>query len=193
MVDEIITALSRFRSLFVIARNSTFTYKGRSVDVQQAGRELGVRYVLEGGVRKAANRVRIIGQLIDTTTGAHIWADRFEGGLEDAFDLQDRVTASVVGAIAPKLEQAEIERAKRKPTRSHAYDYLRGLARTVTGRRRLTARRSRCSTRPLSWTRISLRPRHGGVVPRSAQGFRWVTNRSQEIADTTRLARRAGS
>jgi adenylate cyclase len=131
MVDEIITALSRFRSLFVIARNSTFTYKGRSVDVKQAGRELGVRYVLEGGVRKAANRVRIIGQLIDTTTGAHIWADRFEGGLEDAFDLQDRVTASVVGAIAPKLEQAEIERAKRKPTESlDAYDYyLRGLAR----------------------------------------------------------------
>jgi hypothetical protein len=117
--------------LFVIARNSTFTYKGRSVDVKQAGRELGVRYVLEGGVRKAANRVRIIGQLIDTTTGAHIWADRFEGGLEDAFDLQDRVTASVVGAIAPKLEQAEIERAKRKPTESlDAYDYyLRGLAR----------------------------------------------------------------
>ena len=116
MVDEIITALSRFRSLFVIARNSTFTYKGRSVDVKQAGRELGVRYVLKGGVRKAANRVRIISQLIDTTTGAHIWADRFEGGLEDAFDLQDRITASVVGAIAPKLEQAEIERAKRKPT-----------------------------------------------------------------------------
>src|SRR5262245_48256593 len=128
MVEEIITALSRFRQLFVIARNSTFTYKGRAVDVKQVGRELGVRYVLEGGVRKAANRVRIIGQLIDTTTGAHIWADRFEGGLEDAFDLQDRVTASVVVAIGPQVDEAESERAKRKPTESlDAYDhYLRG-------------------------------------------------------------------
>ena len=173
MVDEIITALSRFRSLFVIARNSTFTYKGRSVDVKQAGRELGVRYVLKGGVRKAANRVRIIGQLIDTTTGAHIWADRFEGGLEDAFDLQDRVTASVVGAIAPKLELAEIERAKRKPTErsTRTTTTCVGWRVLVTGRRRLTARRSRCSIRPLGWTRISLRPtawRRGATL--SARG-----------------------
>src|SRR5207253_5164614 len=104
--------------------------KGRAVDVKQVGRELGVRYVLEGSVRKAANRVRITGQLIDTTTGAHLWADRFEGGLEDIFDLQDQVTASVVGAIVPKLEEAEIERSKRKPTESlDAYDYyLRGMA-----------------------------------------------------------------
>ncbi len=124
MVDEIITALSRFRRLFVIARNSSFTYKGRAVDVKQVGRELGVRYVLEGSVRKAANRVRIMGQLIDALTGAHLWADRFESTLEDIFDLQDRVTTSVVGAIAPKMEQAEIERAKRKPTESlDAYDY----------------------------------------------------------------------
>ena len=130
IVEEIITALSRMRWLFVIARNSSFTYKGRAVDVKQVGRELGVRYVLEGSVRKSANRVRITGQLIDTSTGAHLWADRFEGGLEDIFDLQDQVTASVVGAIAPKLEQAEIERAKRKPTESlDAYDYyLRGMA-----------------------------------------------------------------
>ena len=113
------------RWLFVIARNSSFTYKGRAVDVKQVGRELGVRYVLEGSVRKAANRVRITAQLIDATTGAHIWADRFDGALEDIFDLQDQVTASVVGAIAPKLERAEIERAKRKPTESlDAYDYL---------------------------------------------------------------------
>ena len=115
MVEEVITALSRLRWLFVIARNSSFTYKGRTVDVKQVGRELGVRYVLEGSVRKAGDRVRITGQLIDTSTGTHLWADRFDGGLEDIFDLQDRVTASVVGAIAPKLEQAEIERAKRKP------------------------------------------------------------------------------
>src|SRR5262249_40127349 len=130
IVEEIITALSRFRQLFVIARNSSFTYKDRAVDVKQVGRELGVRYVLEGSVRKAGNRVLITGQLVDAAIGAHLWADRFEGTLEDIFDLQDQVTASVVGAMALKLEQAEIERAKRKPTeRLDAYDYyLRGIA-----------------------------------------------------------------
>jgi adenylate cyclase len=129
-VEEIITALSRFKALFVIARHSSFTYKGRAVDVKQVGRELGVRYVLEGSVRKAAKRVRITGQLVDTTTGAHLWADRFDGGLGDIFDLQDQVTESVVGATAPAVEKAEIERAKRKPTASlDAYAvYLRGLA-----------------------------------------------------------------
>src|SRR5712675_313062 len=116
MVDDIITALSHFKALFVIARNSSFTYKGRAVDVKQVGRELGVRYVLEGSVRKAANRVRSTGQLVDTATGAHLWADRFDGGLGDIFDLEDQVTESVVGAIAPAVEKAEIERAKRKPT-----------------------------------------------------------------------------
>ena len=116
--------------LFVIARNSSFTYKGRAVDVKQVGRELGVRYVLEGSVRKAANRMRITAQLIDASTGAHLSAERFDGTLDDIFDLQDQVTASVVGAIAPKLERAEIARAKRKPTDSlDAYDYyLRGMA-----------------------------------------------------------------
>jgi adenylate cyclase len=130
MVEDIITALSRFKALFVIARNSSFTYKGRAVDVRQVGRELGVRYVLEGSVRKAANRVRITGQLVDTATGAHLWADRFDGGLDDIFDLQDQMTENIVGAIAPAVEKAEIERAKRKPTESlDAYDhYLRGLA-----------------------------------------------------------------
>jgi TolB-like protein len=130
MVEEIITALSRVRWLFVIARNSSFTYKGRAVDVKQVGRELGVRYLLEGSVRKAGNKVRITGQLVDAVTGAHLWAERFDGELEDIFDLQDRVTASVVAAISPKLEQAEIERARRKPTESlDAYDYfLRGMA-----------------------------------------------------------------
>jgi TolB-like protein len=117
MAEEIITALSRLRWLFVIARNSSFTYKGRPVDVKQVGRELGVRYVLEGSVRKASNRVRITGQLIDASIGAHIWADRFDGAIEDVFDLQDQVTASVVGAIAPKMEQAEIERARCTPPR----------------------------------------------------------------------------
>jgi adenylate cyclase len=130
MVEEIITALSRIRWLFVIARNSTFTYKGQAVDVKQVARELGVRYVLEGSVRKTSNRVRINGQLIDTSTGAHIWADRFGGALDDIFELQDQVASGVVGAIEPKLRQSEIERAHRKPTESlDAYDlYLRALA-----------------------------------------------------------------
>src|SRR5262245_25088545 len=130
VAEEIITALSRFPRLFVIARNSSFAYRGRAIDVKQIGRELGVRYVLEGSMRKAGTRVRIIGQLIDASTGSHLWADRFDGNLGDIFDLQDQVTASVVGTIAPKMEQAEIERAKRKPTANlDAYDYyLRGLA-----------------------------------------------------------------
>jgi TolB-like protein len=105
IVEEIITALSRFSSLFVIARNSSFTYKGRAVDVKQVGRELGVRYVLEGSVRKGGQRARITGQLIDAATGAHIWADRFDGAYEDVFDLQDQGTASVVASISPKIEQ----------------------------------------------------------------------------------------
>jgi TolB-like protein len=129
-VEEITTAISRLPWLFVIARNSSFTYKGRAVDVKQVARELGVRYVLEGSVRKTGNRVRITGQLIDTATGAHIWADRFDGALDDIFELQDQVASSVVGAIEPKLRQSEIERAMRKPTENlDAYDfYLRALA-----------------------------------------------------------------
>jgi adenylate cyclase len=131
LVEDIITALSRFKSLFVIARNSSFTYKGKAVDIKQVGRELGVRYVLEGSVRKSVNRVRITGQLVDSLTGSHLWADHFDGTLEDVFVLQDRVTETVVNAIAPRVEQAEIERSKSKPTdRLDAYDYyLRGTAR----------------------------------------------------------------
>jgi TolB-like protein/class 3 adenylate cyclase/Tfp pilus assembly protein PilF len=130
MVEEITTAIARLPWLFVIARNSSFTYKGKAVDIKQVGHELGVRYVLEGSVRKAGNRVRITGQLIDTATGAHIWADRIDGALDDIFDLQDQVASSVAGAIEPRLRQSEIERASRKPTASlDAYDlYLRGLA-----------------------------------------------------------------
>jgi TolB-like protein/class 3 adenylate cyclase/Flp pilus assembly protein TadD len=124
MVEEIITALSRNKQLFVIARHSSFTFKGRPIDIKQVARELGVRYVLEGSVRKSGNRVRITGQLIDAASGAHLWADRFDGALEDVFELQDQVAASVVGAIAPSVTQAEFERAKRKPTDSlDAYDY----------------------------------------------------------------------
>jgi adenylate cyclase len=130
MVEEITTAIARLPWLFVIARNSSFAYKGKAVGVKQVARELGVRYVLEGSVRKAANRVRITGQLIDTATGAHIWADRFDGTLEDIFALQDQVASCVAAAIEPKLLRSEIERAVRKPTESlAAYDlYLRALA-----------------------------------------------------------------
>ena len=180
VVEDIITALSRIRWLFVIARNSSFTYKGRAVDVKQVGRELGVRYVLEGSVRKAANRVRITGQLIDATTGAHLWAERFEGTLDDIFELQDQVTASVVGAIAPQLERAEIERAKRKPTESlDAYDYyLRGMAHLHQGTREAID-----EALPLFYKAIELDPDFasaygdGGVVPFLAQG-QWLDDRS---------------
>jgi len=125
MADEIITALSRCNWLFVIARNSSFTYKGTALDIRQIGRELGVRCVLEGSVRRAGNRLRIIAQLIDATTGAHIWADRFDGDMSDVFDLQDRITESVVAAIEPKLQLAEIERLKHKTAANlDAYDLL---------------------------------------------------------------------
>ena len=130
VVEDIITALSRFKSLFVIARNSSFTYRGKAVDIKQVGRELGVRYVLEGSVRKSADKVRINGQLIDSTTGAHLWADRFEGKLKDVFELQDQITTNVVGELITNVEVAEIERARRKPSTSlDAYDcYWKGLA-----------------------------------------------------------------
>src|SRR5438445_5428965 len=130
MVEEIITALSQIRWLFVIARNSTFTYKGHAVDVKQVGRELGVRYVLEGSVRKAGTRVRITGQLIDALTGTHLWAGRFDGSLEDVFELQDRVAVSVAGVIEPALQAAEMRRSAARPTTDlSAYDlYLRALA-----------------------------------------------------------------
>jgi adenylate cyclase len=130
MVEEIITALSRIRWLFVIARNSSFTYKGQAIDIKQVGRELGVRYVLEGSVRKAAGRVRITAQLIEATSGAHLWADRFDGALEDVFELQDKVAISVAGVIEPALQAAEIARSANRPTNDlTAYDlYLRALA-----------------------------------------------------------------
>ena len=130
MVEEIITALSQIRWLFVIARNSTVTYKGRAVEVKEVGRELGVRYVLEGSVRKAGTQVRITGQLIDALTGTHLWADRFDGSLEDVFELQDRVALSVAGVIEPALQAAEMRRSAARPTTNlSAYDlYLRALA-----------------------------------------------------------------
>jgi tetratricopeptide (TPR) repeat protein len=129
MVEEIITALSRIHWLFVIARNSSFTYKGQVVDVKQVGRELGVRYVLEGSVRRGSDRVRIAAQLVDAETGAHLWADRFDGLIEDVFDLQDKVAISVAGVIEPALHAAEMRRSAARPTADlTAYDlYLRAL------------------------------------------------------------------
>src|SRR5258705_6907654 len=196
IAEDIITALSRFKALFVIARNSSFTYKGRAVDVKQVGRELGVRYVLEGSVRKSANRVRISGQLVDTATGAHLWADRFEGGLSDVFDLQDQVTESVVGAIAPAVEKAEIERAKRKPTESlDAYAlYLRGLARLYQfGNRQANDEALRLFNRA-----IELDPDFAAAYGRAALCYvnakmnGWISDTANEIAEVKRLAQRAG-
>jgi TolB-like protein len=194
MAEEIITALSRLRWLFVIARNSSFTYKGRPVDVKQVGRELGVRYVLEGSVRKASNRVRITGQLIDASIGAHIWADRFDGAIEDVFDLQDQVTASVVGAIAPKMEQAEIERARCKPTENlDAYDYyLQGLAKAYE-----VTKHANGDALRLFYKALELDPYYAPGYGMAAWCYAWrmmngwMAERAKEVAETARLARQA--
>jgi TolB-like protein/Tfp pilus assembly protein PilF len=194
VVEDIIAALSRMRWLFVIARNSSFTYKGRAVDVKQVGRELGVRYVLEGSLRKAGKRVRIAGQLIDASTGAAIWSDRFEGALEDIFNLQDQVTTSVVGAVARQLEQAEIQRAKRKQTASlDAYDYyLRGMASF-----HLRSREAINAALPLFTKAIELDPEFASAYGMAGWCYfwrkinGWMTDRVQEIAEGERLARRA--
>ena len=187
-------ALSRFHWLFVIARNSSFTYKGRTVDVKQVGRELGVRYVLEGSVRKAGNRLRIAGQLIDAETGAHLWADHFDGALEDMFDLQDHVTSSVVGAIAPKLQHEDIKRAKRKPTENlDAYDYyLRGLASASRWTKDANVEALQFFCKAIELDR-GLACAYGMAawcyVRRKARG--WMDERIQESAEAVRLARKA--
>ena len=194
IAEDIIAALSRVYWLFVIARNSSFTYKGRAVDVKQVSRELGVRYIVEGSVRKAADRVRIAGQLIDATTGANLWADRFEGTLDDIFDLQDRVTASVVGAIAPRLELAEIERAKRKPTESlDAYDqFLRGMASFYRRTNEANNEALRLFTRA-----IELDPDFASAYGMAAWCFvwrklnGWMADWAKETAEAERFARRA--
>jgi tetratricopeptide (TPR) repeat protein len=180
--------------LFVIARNSSFTYKGKAVDIKQVGRELGVRYVLEGSVRKSGSRVRITGQLIDAATGAHLWADRFDSPLEDIFDLQDRVTESVIGAISPQLERAEIERAQRKPTESlRAYEYyLRGLADIY----RFT-REANLHVLELTLAANKLDPEFALSNALAAyslsqrKAFGWSTDLAQESLETRRLAERA--
>ena len=194
VVEDIITALSHIDRLFVVARNSSFTYKGCAVDVKQVGRELGVRYVLEGSVRKAASRVRITGQLVDAMTGTHLWADRFDGTLDDIFELQDQVATSVVGAIAPQLERAEIGRAKRKPTESlDAYDYyLRGMASFHPGTREAIS-----EALPFFSKAIELDPGFASAYGMAASCYywrkmnNWTSERSQEFAEGARLANRA--
>jgi TolB-like protein len=194
VVEDIISALSRMSWLFVIARNSSFTYKGRAVDVKQVGRELGVRYVLEGSLRKAANRVRITGQLVDTATGTNLWSERFEGKIDDIFALQDELAANVVGAIAPQLERAEMERARHKPTENlDAYDYyLRAVANLHHGTREAID-----EALALLYNAIELDPDYAaayGIAAwchfwRKVNG--WMSDRPRELAEGTRLARRA--
>ena len=192
IVEDILTGLSRIKSLFVIARNSSFAYKGKSPDIRSVGRELGVRYVLEGSVRKAGNRVRITGQLIDASDGGHIWADRFDGGLEDIFELQDQVTMRVIGAVGPKLELAEIERAKRKTGNLQAYDYyLRAWAAMY----RYT-RESTDEAMGLLRKSVELDPEfalgHAAMATcyLSRRAFEWTTDHVREAADAALAARR---
>jgi TolB-like protein/class 3 adenylate cyclase len=194
MVEDIITGLSRSKSLFVIARNSSFTYKGKSVDIKRVGRDLGVRYVLEGSVRKAANRVRITAQLVDAATGNHIWADKYDSTLEDIFDLQDRVTMSVIGAIAPRLERAEIARAQRKPTESlEAYDYyLRALSSFYQFSREQNVEALR-----LSQAANVIDPEFAAAYAIGAYSylqrklFGWSSDAAQECVEARRLVNRA--
>jgi adenylate cyclase len=195
MVEDIITALSRFGELFVIARNSSFAYKGKAIDIRQVGRELGVRYVLEGSVRKAGNPVRITGQLIDAGSGAHLWADRFDGDLQDIFNLQDQITARVVGAIAPKIQEVEINRAAHKPTENlDAYDcYLRGIAEYYKWGGKDT------NDEALRYYKkaIQLDPDFASASARASDCYRerrmqgWMADVPREIAEATRLARHA--
>jgi len=194
VVEEIITALSRVRWLFVIARNSSFTYRDRNVDLKQVGRELGVGYVLEGSLRKAGDRVRITGQLIEASTGAHLWAERFEGRLDDIFELQDQIATSVVGAIAPQVELAEIERAKRNPTRClTAYDcYLRGLAHMHRGNQEAIGEAITLFKRTVEIDGESASAHAMAAwcyFWRKING--WTTDHDEEIAEGLRLAQRA--
>jgi TolB-like protein/class 3 adenylate cyclase len=194
LVEDIITALSRFKSLFVIARNSSFTFKGKAVDIKQVGRELGVRYVLEGSVRKAGSRVRITGQLIDSETGAHIWAERYDGDSDDVFELQDKVTLDVVAAVTPRLEQAEIERTSRVPTANlGAYDYyLRGTAKFYQGGREACR-----ESLQLFYHAIELDPSFAAPYAMAVRCYAfiksntWQIDGARETAETERLARRA--
>jgi TolB-like protein len=194
VVEEITMALSRLAWLFVIARNSSFAYKGRTLDVKQVGRELGVRYLLQGSVRKSKNRLRVAGQLVDTSTGANLWADHFDGYAEDIFDLTDQVTARVVGVVAPKLEQAEVERTRRKPTENlDAYDhFIRGMAGYHLWTKEGNAEALTHFRRAIELD-TNFASAYGMAArcyaQRKAAG--WDSDRAAEIAETIVLARRA--
>ncbi|QPF90196.1 winged helix-turn-helix domain-containing tetratricopeptide repeat protein [Bradyrhizobium commune] len=194
IVEDIIAGLSRSRLLFVISRNSSFTYRAKAIDIKRVGRELGVRYVLEGSLRKVGKKIRVTAQLIDATTGAHIWADKFDSDLEAIFDVQDRLTSSVIGAMSPQLERAEIERARRKPTESlQAYDYyLRSKFNIYQWTRE-------GSDRALRMTRlaIALDPEFavayasGANIFGQKKGFGWIEDAAKERAESRQLAERA--
>ncbi len=194
IVEEIITALTRMKWLFVIARNSSFVYKGRATDLKTVSQELGVRYLLEGSVRKSGDRVRVSAQLIDAESGAHLWAEKFDATLEDIFDLQDHITANVVGAIAPRLELAEIDRVGRKATANlQAYDYyLRGLVGfyqiTRPGNDEALANLYRAiEIDPGFATAYGVAARF--LVQRNSGG--WIDDVAREFGEAERLARRA--
>ena len=192
MVDEITTALSRFKFLFVIARNSSFTYKGKVVDIKHVGRELGVRYVLEGSVRKAAGKVRIIGQLIDAATGMHLWADRFEGDLSDIFALQDRMTESVVSAIEPKMFQTEVDLAARRPNNLSAYDLCLRAQHVQSWTRGGSAESLRLASRALEIdSRYGFAATLAGECHLRNARHGWTADPKSEIAEGFRLLRLA--
>jgi TolB-like protein len=193
MVDEITTALSRFKLLFVIARNSSFTYKGRAVDIKQVGRELGVRYVLEGSVRKAAGKVHITCQLIDAMTGGHLWADQFEGDLSDIFALQDRMTVHVLSAIAPKMFQVECDLAARRPNNLSAYDLcLRASSHLSSWTRSGLAEALRLASRALEIDpRYVWAARLAGECHLLNVGRGWAADPRSEIAEGLQLLRLA--
>jgi TolB-like protein/class 3 adenylate cyclase len=194
MVEDIITALSRFKSLFVIARNSSFTYKGKTIDIKQVGGELGVRYVLEGSIRKAGGRVRITAQLIEAATNAHLSADRFEGALDDIFELQDKVTASVVGLVEPSIQQIEIQRALQKPTSNlEAHDcYLRALPKYNQRTRDANQQAHQLLSRA-----VELDPNYAAAYMQlsfcHAQRWMqtWTDDRAREVSDGDRFKERA--
>jgi TolB-like protein/tetratricopeptide (TPR) repeat protein len=194
MVEEITTAIGRSPWLFVIARNSSFTYKGKAVNVRQVARELGVRYVLQGSVRRAGYRVRITGELIDSTTGAHIWGERFDGVLDQVFELQDRVASGVVGAIEPRLRLAEVERATHKPTNSlDAYDvYLRSVARAFTRTRAGLAESIQLAHRALELDAAYAPAMSRIALSRGMQQQRhWIAVSGPEVDEGLRMARQA--
>lgn len=194
MVEDIITGLSRSKLLLVISRNSSFTYKSKAIDIKRVSRELGVRYVLEGSVRKVGTKVRVTGQLIDATTGQHIWADKFDSDLDEIFDLQDRLTSSVVGAVSPQLERAEIERARRKPTGNlQAYDYYMRSKFSIYQ----WTREGADEALRMSGLAISIDPAFavayasGANIFGQKKGFGWVADVAKERAESRRLAERA--